>query len=172
MDGRVETLLHMERAEPKRRVFASGGALYAVLLAAVILAIVVGNDISGRFLVPRAYVQPALYAVLALAGYCFYRFRLLSYRYTLTDRTPGVDRILGGREQKTVRVALSDISQIRPFSDRALAPPVRPAALYRGRRRDALYILYRKDGARGALLLSPSDTLKGKLFEQWKNAAR
>ena len=37
---------------------------------------------------------------------------------------------------------------------------------------DALYILYLKDGERGALLLPPSDTLKGKLLEQWKNAAR
>ena len=172
MDGRVETLLHMERAEPKRRILASGGALYAVLLASVILAIVVGNDISGRFLVPRAYVQPALYAVLLLAGYVFYRFRLLSYRYTLTDRTLGVDRILGGRERAKVRVALSDIGEIRPLSDRTGAPPVRPASFYRGKRREALYILYRRDGVLGAILLSPSDTLKGKLLEQWKNAAR
>ncbi len=172
MDGRVETLVHMERAEPKRHILASGGALYAVLLASVILAIVVGNDISGRFLLPREYLQPGLYAVLLVAGYLFYRFRLLSYRYTLTDRTLGADRILGGRECKRVRVALLDILEIRPFSDRTRALPIRPAALYRGKRRDAIYILYRQDGALGALLLSPSDTLKGKLLEQWKNAAR
>lgn len=172
MEDRVENLIMLERAEPKKRILASTGALYAALLIGVILVIVLGNDISARFHWPRIIVQLLLYGLLAALGYLIYRFRLTSFRYTLTERMLRIDRIVGVREVSQQRVRLADIRSIRRVSKHSPAAGGRVSRLYIGRKRDALALSYRADGGAGTLLLSPSEEFCDQLVQAWKKCDR
>lgn len=166
-DDRVDHFICMYRTEPKRRVLASDGALYVALLLAVIAIIMLANALSMRYDWPRALVQISLYALLLICGYLVYRFRLLVFRYTLTERVLSVERIVGQKIRREMRLHLKDIESIRPC--REDEPTGRRSALHTGRLRDAWTLRLCVNGERRAAIISPSEEFAGKLLEQWKS---
>ncbi len=167
---RIENLVCMEKSEPKRRFVRSDGALYVLLLMAVIGIIVAGNALSDRWQLPRLFVQLSLYAILLAIGWLVYRYCLVSFRYTLTQRMFRVERIVGRKERAEENVHLSDIAWIRLAADPA-CDIRRARRVYTGKRKNTLAV-----GIRAAkqytLLISPSDELKEKLIRQWKIARK
>jgi hypothetical protein len=166
-DDRVDDFIGMYRTEARKRFLASDGALYVALLLAVIAVILLANALSTRYDWPRALVQISLYALLLVCGYLIYRYRLLGFRYTLTARVLSIERIVGQKTRREMRLRLQDIESIRPC--REDAPEGRRSALYTGPRRDAWTIRLKTDGARRAVIISPSGEFAGKLLEQWKS---
>lgn len=164
---RVENLIGTDRAEPKKRVLMTDGALYVVLLVAVIGMIVAGNAVSALLELPRILVQIVLYAILLTIGYLVYRYRLLAFRYVLTERMLYVERVVGQKTRSEAQAHLSDIESIRPFSEETEGAGKR-LGLYTGARKDALALCVRENGVRRTLLISPSAEFAGKLTEQWK----
>lgn len=165
MEHRVENLLKMERSEPKNRLAVSDGALYVVVLVSVIAAVMLSYDLAERFDWPRSYVQLALYAVLIAAGYGIYRFRLLSYRYMLTDKTLRIDRITGSRERLEAQIDLQNIVSVQPVQNHA---PRGAKRLHAGAGGDATLILFQSDGKETALVLALSEDFLKELLQQWK----
>lgn len=166
MESSVQNLIKMERSEPKRRIAASPGALYATVLVGVIAVIMLSYDLAARFSFPRAYVQLALYALLIALSYCIYRFRLLAYRYTLTDRMLSVDRIVGTKERFEAQLHISDITSVRP-ADKKLPRGVRQLFAPGG---GITIVSYTEAGAEKALALSLSDDFIKELLSQWKKS--
>lgn len=164
---RVDDFIGMYRTEPRKRFLASDGALYVVLLLAVIAAILLTNTLSARYDWPRALVQVSLYALLLLCAYLIYRFRLLAFRYTLTLRALSIERIVGQKTRREMRLPLRDIESIRPC--REDAPTGKHGALYTGPRREAWTVRLKTDGVQRVLVISPSEEFAGKLLEQWKS---
>lgn len=168
-DVRVDDFLCMEHAEPKKKILAGDGALYVVLLIAVIGVILLGNAVSQRWDLPRLPVQLVLYAILIVLGWLVYRYRLLAFRYVLTSRILSVDRVVGRKIKAETAVRLSDIESIRPCGE---AVEGRRQALYTGRRRDALAVGVCEHGKRRTLYISPSEEFAGKLIKQWKSSLK
>lgn len=170
-EERVEQLLCMERAEPKRRILVSDGALYATLLLAVIAVITLGNALSRRFDWPQAVVQVSLYALLLALGWLVYRYGLVSFRYTLTEHALYIERVIGKRIKAEAHISLEDIECIRPCREAYDNGTGKGLPLYTGRRRDAwlLHVQGRGREPGGAFILSPSDNFTGKLINQWKS---
>ena len=170
---RVENLVAMEKAAPKRRILRSDGALYVVLLIAVVGVIVAGHAISARWDLPRLYVQLTLYALLLAIGYLVYRHCLIVFRYTLTDRMFTVDRIVGRKQSNDVSVHLCDISSIRPWTAaQGTGETGKLRSLYNGRRADTLCVAVPIGGKRNRILISASEEFAGKLMAQWKTARK
>ncbi|MEG1524306.1 MAG: hypothetical protein RRZ24_00490 [Clostridia bacterium] len=163
----VEDFICSEKIAPKRKFIRSDGALYAVLLIAVIGIIVAGNTLSVVWMLPRFYVQLTLYIILLGMGYLVYRFCLVIYGYTLTNRMLVVDRIIGKKVRSDENVHLSDIVSIRPL-EKADGELGKCRALYLGRRREALAVTVCTRGRRYTILISPSEAFAGKLIKQWK----
>ncbi|MEN6418949.1 MAG: hypothetical protein ABFC73_08525 [Clostridiaceae bacterium] len=168
----VQNLICMENASPKPRVIRSTGALYVVLLLLAIGSIAAANALEERLQIPREYPQIALYALLLFAGWYVYRFRLTTFRYTLTDRVFAIDRLTGQAERAEERVLLGEILQVEGFAS-AQNSKSRLGAL-RNRsilpRKKSTAIRYRDGGEELTLLISPSEALLEQLNEQWQNA--
>lgn len=172
MEERVQNLVFMERAEPRRRFIRSDGALYVLLLIFVFGVILSGNYVSARYEVPRFFVQLTLYALLLGLGYWLYRTQLVAFRYTVTDRMLSVTRLVGKKERADAHIRLSDIVSIRPFAELDAAKAGKLQRVYVGRRADALAVTYAAGGARSTLLLSPSEENTRKLIAAWKSSLK
>ena len=61
--------------------------------------IAAANALEDHLQIPREYSQIALYALLIAAGWYIYRFRLTTFRYTLTDSLFSIDRLTGRSER-------------------------------------------------------------------------
>ena len=168
---RVENLVAMETSSPKRRLIRSDGALYALLLVAVIGIIVAGNALNSRWNLPRLYVQGTLYAVLLLLGWLVDRYCLIGFRYTLTERMLRVERLVGKKVRADENVHLSDIAWIRPAASCA-GDIEKPRRVYTGRRADALAAQVCLAAKRYTLLVSASPEFTEKLIRQWKIARK
>ena len=164
---RIETLICTDMAEPKKRILTSDGALYVVLLIAVIGIIVAGNALSAWLDLPRLIVQIVLYAVLLVIGYLVYRYRLLAFRYVLTERMLYVERAVGRKRKNEEQTHLSSIELLRPYSEADAAGKL--LKLYTGRQSDALMLRTREGGLLRTILISPSEEFRSKLTELWKN---
>ena len=168
---RVETFIAMDRAVPKRHIARSDGALYALLLIAIIGIIVAGNALSYRFNLPRLFVQLTLYAVLLALGWFVYRYCLVSFRYTLTERMLRIERIVGKKERAEENVHLSDIAWIRRIAE-CSGDIGKTRSEYTGRKADALAVRVRAAAKEYTLVLSPSGEFTEKLVRQWKTARK
>ncbi|MPM94144.1 hypothetical protein SDC9_141287 [bioreactor metagenome] len=170
----VQNLICMENAAPKPRLIRSAGALYVVLLLLAIGSIAAANALEEHLRIPREYSQIALYALLLGAGLYIYRFRLTSFRYTLTDRYFSIDRLTGRSEKAEERLLLSDITYIGVFTpdegfgirwgairNRSILPVKKSTA-----------IRYRENGEERNLLISPGEEMLEKLTAQWENAVQ
>lgn len=172
MEHRVENLVCMEQAVPKRRILRSDGWLYTVLLLFVIGVIVTTNWLCGAFNWPRGAVQLGLYALLLACGYCVYRYCLVAFRYLLTDRMLIVSRLVGSKEKPEAQAHLSDIERIRPYTEAEPETRGKTAAVYTGKRAETLCITFLENGARRTLLLSCSADFREKLIAQWKTSRK
>ena len=170
----VQTLICMENVSPKRRVIRSAGALYVVLLLLAVGSIAAANALEEHLQIPREYSQIALYALLIAAGWYIYRFRLTTFRYTLTDSFFSIDRLTGRSERAEERLSLSDITDIgialpehrtgirrRAIRNRSILPEKKSTA-----------IRYRENGEERILLISPSEDMLEKLLAQWEKAGQ
>lgn len=170
----VQNLICMENASPKPRVIRSKGALYVVLLLLAIGSIVAANALEERLQIPREYPQIALYALLLGVGWYIYRFRLTTFRYTLTDRFFAIDRLTGQSERAEERVLLSDIFYIEAYaqahSNGSRLETIRNRSILP--RRMSTVIRYWDDATEHALLISPSELLLEQLNEQWQIAVK
>jgi hypothetical protein len=166
----VQTLICMENAAPKTRVIRSAGALYVVLLLLAIGSIATANALEEHLQIPREYSQIALYVLLIGAGWYIYRYRLTSFRYTLTDRFFSIDRLTGQSERAEERLLLSEITYIGIFTQaqRSGMPvgTVKNRSILPGRQSTA--IRYQSSGEERVLLISPSAEMLEKLSTQWR----
>ena len=117
-ENAVVNLRAMETATPKWRIARSAGAVYVMLIALMIGCISIANLLYTNWQIPRQISQPALYAMIAICGFYFYRRHYICYRYTLTDDLFAIERV-GGRMDKTIAViAFNDIQAILPFAEK------------------------------------------------------
>lgn len=170
----VQNLICMENASPKPRVIRSKGALYVVLLLLAIGSIAAANALEERLQIPREYPQIALYALLLTLGWYIYRFRLTTFRYTLTDRVFAIDRLTGQSERAEERFLLSDITYIEAYiqahSNGSRLETIRNRSILP--RRMSTVIRYRDDATKHVLLISPSESLLEQLNKQWQIAVK
>lgn len=167
----VENHVLMEKVTPTRQFVRSDGALYVLLIFLVLGIIMAGNALSVLWNLPRLFVQLTLYVILIGIGYFVYRKCLIGFRYSLTDRMLGIDRIVGKKSRPEAGVHLSDIVAIRPFGEVA-EETGKVHGLYVNRKRDALAVIVSVGGKRQTLLINPSEEFTGKLMAQWKIARK
>ena len=172
MEERVENLVFLERAEPKRRFVRSDGALYVLLLIFVLGVILLGNRLAERLDWPRFYVQISLYVLLLAAGYWIYRTQLTAFRYMVTDRMLTVTRLVGKKERADAHVHLSDIKSIKPYAQLSEADEGKRLRLYTGRRADSVAVTVAEGGTKRILLLSLTGENRGKLIAAWKSSLK
>ena len=166
----VETYLASDTAAPKRSFLRSDGALYVVLLAAVIGIIMLGNFLSALWELPRFYVQLTLYALLIALGYAVYRCCLVSFRYVLTDRMLSVSRVVGKKVRPEANLHLSDIVSIRPLSpDTETEKRIVLSPVGKG---DRIAVTCSVAGTRRTLILAPSEAFYDALIAQWRQIHR
>ena len=114
MEQPVNEELYSETVEPAKRIIRSDVALYVLVVVVVFAAILLVSALIVLLGLPEFVSQLALFAALLVFGWRLYRVRLLSYRYTLTERMLSVDRIVGRKQRPELAVHLSDITHIRP----------------------------------------------------------
>ena len=168
-ESSVINLIAMENAEPKHRLNRSAGAIYVVLLTAIVGTISLANLLEERWQIPRMIVQPALYAAIAICVWIVYRRYDISYRYTLTDRIFAIDRISGNRERTMIAVLLTEITGISGFQrETTIGRRIHKASILS--RRKSIFIECRVNGAETIFRISPSKEFCEKLAAQWRTA--
>ncbi len=167
----VYDVIATELAAPEKRYIRSEGALYALLVLGALVIIGLGNRIQTWLDLPPVLVQGVLYAGLIGLGYYVLRFRLTSFRYTLTDKAFFVSRLSGRSEKLVAEIPLENIEYAGPYDGEKLkelgcrlGPSVRV-----GKLEETTVLIYREDGTRQVLCLSAKEELKGKLTEPWKS---
>ena len=167
----VYDVIVTEVASPEKKFIRSEGALYALLVVGALLVIGLGNRLQAALDLPPVLVQGTLYALLIVLGYCVVRFRLTSFRYTLTDRGFFVTKLAGKSEKLLAEIPLEAIEYAGPYDGAKLkelgcrmGPSVRV-----GKLEDTTLLVYRAEGALQCLCLSAGEKLKGKLTEPWKS---
>ena len=169
MEQPINEELYTETVEPAKRFIRSDVALYVLVVVVVFAAILLVSALIVLLGLPEFVSQLVLFAALLVFGWRLYRVRLLSYRYTLTERMLSVDRIVGRKQRPELAVHLSDITHIRPAAQlpqkscRASA-----SACAWGDKTQATAVAYRAGGEASILLLSLSDGMREKLIAQWK----
>lgn len=160
----VINLIAIEKAEPKRRIIRSAGAIYLALIVLVIGCISVGNLLYERFQIPRYVTQPILYALIAICGYYIYRRHYLSYRYTLTDEMLAIEKVGGSSERILAAIELNKIISI----DSNAKQKQRKNGIYASLppRKNRTWILALVDGKKMNCTISASKEFVSKLVEQ------
>ena len=153
---------YTELSEPKRRLIRSDAAFYAVLLLFAVGCIALSRVLSQRFGVLRLVFQIWLYAALFVGAYLVYRFRLMAFRYTLTENELQVHQVVGTRTTLLVSVPYRKIESIGTWTAGAGKYCGRT---FIGRREDALCVRYREEEP-CVLCLSASERLRGLLEER------
>ena len=115
MEDVVYDVIATEVAAPKKKHIRSEGALYALLVVGALLIIGFGNRLQTLLDLPPVLVQGTLYALLIGLGWWVMRYRLTSYRYTLTDRAFFVTRLMGKSEKLMAEIPLEDIECAAPY---------------------------------------------------------
>ncbi len=171
MEDMVYDVIATEVAAPKKKFIRSEGALYALLVLGALIIISLGNRLMTVLNLPPVLIQGTLYALLIAVGYWVLRFRLTSYRYTLTDKAFFVTKLSGKSEKLMAEIPLETIEYAGPYdgeklkaSNCRMGPNVRI-----GKIEKTTMLLYRAEGALQCLCLSAGEELKGKLTEPWKN---
>lgn len=172
MEQPLNEELYTETVEPAKRIIRSDVLLYVLVVIVVFAAIFLVSALILLFQLPELVSQLVLFAALLAFGWRLYRVRLLSYRYTLTERMLSVDRIVGRKQRPELAIHLSDISHIRPFAQLPQDTPGKRVGLYLGDRKSTTAVVYRVGGTPTILLLSLSDGMRQKLIEQWKTVRR
>ena len=160
----MENLICMERSQPKQRLVLSDGALWALVLVGVMAVVLLSYDLSARFLLPRVWVQLALYAILCILCYRIYRKRLLSFRYTLTDCRLQVDRLVGNKARPELELNFTQILELRSTRETEKGAP----KLYAGAPSEKIYIKYRCSAGERSILFAPSDAFLKELQSRWQ----
>ncbi len=167
----VYDVIATEVAAPEKKHIRSEGALYALLVLGALLVIGIGNRLQTKLDLPPVLVQGVLYAGLIGLGYYVLRFRLTSFRYTLTDKAFFVSKLSGKSEKLLAEIPLGSIEYAGPYDGEKLkamgcrlGPNVRA-----GKLEETTMLIYQEDGTRRALCLSAKEELKGKLTEPWTN---
>ena len=167
----VYDVLATEVASPKQGHIRSEGVLYTLLVLGALGIIALGNRLQMVLDLPPVLVQGALYGLLIALGYWVVRFRLTSFRYTLTDKAFFVSKLMGKSEKLLIDIPLEAIEYAGGYDGAMLkergcrmGPNVRV-----GKIEDTTVLLYREDGELRCLCLSAGENMKGKLTEPWKN---
>ena len=171
MEDMVYDVIATEVAAPQKKYVRSEGVLCALLVVGALAVVGLGNRLQARLDLPPVLVQGTLYALLLGMGYWVLRFRLTSFRYTLTDKAFFVTRLVGKSEKLMAEMPLEAIEYAGPYDENKLkeagcrmGPNVRVGTL-----EDTTMLIYREDGACRALCLSAGEELKGRLTEPWKS---
>ena len=171
MEDMVYDVIATEVAAPEKKHIRSEGALYALLVVGALLVMGLSNRLVTALDLPPVLVQATLYALLIALGYWVVRYRLTSFRYTLTDKAFFVSRLSGKSEKPVAEIPLGAIEFAGAYDGARLkelgcrmGPSVRV-----GRIEDTTMLIYREDGALQALCLSAGEKLKERLTEPWKN---
>lgn len=172
MEQPVNEELYTETVEPAKRFIRSDVALYVLVVVVVFAAILLVSALIVLLGLPEFVSQLVLFAALLVFGWRLYRVRLLSYRYTLTERMLSVDRIVGRKQRPELAVHLSDITHIRPAAQLPQNVPGKRVSLCLGDKTQATAVAYRAGGEASILLLSLSDGMREKLIAQWKTVRR
>ena len=168
MEKPINQELYSETSEPQRRIIRSDVLLYVLVLLFVVALIFLVSAFIVVFQLPELISQLTLFAFLWLFGWRLYRVRLISYRYTLTERMLSVDRVVGRRIKLELAVHLADITGIRPCAELPADEGGKRERLYLGKKADTTAVTYRVGGVPSTLLLSMSEEMRGKLIAQWK----
>ena len=169
-ENTVQTLVAMEISAPARKLNRSQGALYLALTALILAVISIANVLYARWQIPRYFVQPPLYALIAAVCAYIYQRHYVSFRYTLTDQTFAVERVAGNTDRALAAVLLTDIESIDaprrdlPGKTHVLRASVRTA-------RESTLVFSRLGEDETAILISPSEEFLQKLKAQWQIAA-
>ncbi len=167
MTQNVEIFIFSEDIEPKKRVIRTDFQLFAVVLIAVFGIILLGNFLNNRFHVPRAPVQLTMYVIVAAIAVWLYRFRLTDFRYLLTERMFITDKVIGKKSRPDFQVHLSDIEKIIPFQDLNMSG-LKAHGAFHGKKHDTLALVCKVNNKESVLLISPTEEMRTKLIQQWK----
>lgn len=156
---------HVELCKPRTRFIRSDAALYAILLVAALVGILVTHWLSARFGVLRLPLQVVLVVLLAAFGYGIYQNRLTVFRYTLTADRLLIERIVGARERVLADVAHADVLCVGKMS--SSVGRTEPRAFH-GPQSEQWFVRYRDGEAVRTVVISPSADLKNKLTEVFR----
>ena len=115
MEDVVYDVIATEVASPQKKHIRSEGALYAFLVFGAVIVIALGNRLQAALDLPPVLVQGTLYALLIGLGCWVMRYRLTSYRYTLTDKAFFVTRLTGRSERLMEEFPLVTIEFAAPY---------------------------------------------------------
>jgi hypothetical protein len=163
MEERVPALLHTELSGQKSRIIRSDASLYFLLLLFVIGCILLSRWLSDRFGVMRLFFQIGLYFILLGLGYLFYRFRLVSFRYTLTTEELLIYHCTGSKQKLLYAVPIDSIAKVGVWEE---GKGRYDGRTFVGKRSDAVCIYYETDSGLHALCVSASERLKELLAER------
>lgn len=163
MDSLTESILYTELSEPKHRILRSDAAFYAVMLLGAIGCIALSRFLSAKFGGLRIFFQIGLYAILFGAGYCIYRFRMVAFRYTLTESALLVHQVVGTRTKPLYEVPFAMIASV---GNRENLTGAYDGRTFIGKQEEAICVVYRSGEQTHLLYLSASDRLRTMLEER------
>lgn len=166
-------LIHTELVAPPKRFIRTDGGLYALMLAGILFVVGFANPLALAVGMAPAVMHWSLYIILIVTGVLIYRFRLTSWRYSLTSEGFYVDRVSGKREKAEVEIPLKKIEFIGSYDKERLKKEGRGQGpnVRCGKVEDSLMILYTEGSVKKAVCITPSETLRNKLEEPWKTSS-
>ena len=161
-----------ELCEPPKERIKSDVALYAVVAAGALVLVTMVSYVFIKLEWNILFAEALLVLLFIVITLTLYRKRLVSYRYTLTDRMLSVDRVVGKKVTPEVSVHLSSISYIKPFPEVPVTDRRNMEQFYHGKREEARGISYRMAGMMHTLLISMSEDFRAELVQKWKAAKK
>ena len=163
----VINLISMETVAPKRRFQHSAGAAYIILILLTIGTISLANLIEARWQIPRIYLQPALYLLIAGCVVYVYRFHSITYRYTLTDEIFVIEQIASSMTRLIATLSLNDVQEISTNRSESYPKAKRYNASVLPKK-NSVFITVADEGNARSYLISPSEEFIHLLNAQWR----
>lgn len=165
----VINLICMETVVPKRRFQHSAGAAYIFLILLTIGAILLANMIEARWQIPRIYIQPTLYLLIAGCAVYVYRFHSITYRYTLTDEVFVIEQIAGAKTRLIAVLQMNEVKEISANRSEAYQKTIRYNASV-SPKKTSIFITVESEGNGKSYRISPSEEFIHQLNAQWQLA--
>ena len=162
METKLNHTFQQDNVPSGRIIRSDVGLFLAVLLTAVVM--IVGMCALQAVLgFPLIIGQVTVFALLIAFGYLVYRTRLITYRYTMTERMFSVTRIVGKKEKPEYAIHLVDILSITEYAQLDTLPEKKHCP-YHGRRGTVTVILYREGGKKTGLYVQLTPEMRDTLI--------
>jgi hypothetical protein len=162
MEREMPHIVYTERAESKRRIIRTDGALYVLVLLGAFGVIFLSRALEAALKVERLYLQLGMYAALFGVSYLIYRTRLVDYVYELYDTELRVLQAVGEKKKLLTTVPLDAITEVGTYRKTDARPTLRT---FHGEREKTTAIWFTQDGKPSVLCLNATDAMREKLSE-------